>query len=272
MSFSFYVKLADEPDKTDIEEEIADPRWRCDDSDGDIWHPFLAGAGSRGVELSYEDGTFQIRIMACSSRGDHELALAILRYVAKDGETIAPEDGEPCTVATLDKHFGGDWIDRMVGSGVDYVIELARKGQTVTLGGARRPFHFGPRTLARLEAMGGDLGDRLRDAMIAAQIVDEDDAYYAAQVMSVEAKDAKETFTLAVWAEGVRYVFPDVERFAVLGDDGSSFMIPSAAGPEVAGSDWRWLDEKQGIVEAKEGAAWKAFVAAARARAIPGTD
>ena len=275
VSFSFYVPVSGPPSLQAIEKAVDLSAWavRSDVDvlgEGAVCHPLLVGRSARGVELAYEQGRLQIRIMTCSSHGDHELALAIVKAVAKPGILIEPEDGDAMPLDALLERHGGAWIEEQVRVGTSYPLSLAADGQTVTLSAPRRDFHLGPRFRAALaRGAEGTMGARLIDAMIALQAIGDDD-YYKAEALEISR--GEESFTLAVWAPEVSYLFPAVERFAIIRDDGSSFMIPADRGPEVGGEAWRWVDEDQALVEARAGSAWVNIVDVARQYAIPGTD
>ncbi|MEJ7596387.1 MAG: hypothetical protein WKG01_00640 [Kofleriaceae bacterium] len=275
MSFSFYVPVSDPPSLQAIEKAVDLAGWRVQSevdvlAEGAVCHPLLIGRSARGVELAYEQGRLQVRIMTCSSHGDHELALAIVRAVAKPGVMIDPEDGESMAVDALLERHGPDWIDEQVLAGTGYPLSLAADGQTITLSAPRRSFYLGPRLHAELASAGdGTIGERLLAAMIALQAIDDDDFYKAE---ALEVSRGEEAFTLAVWAPEVSYLFPPVERFAIIRDDGSSFMIPAERGPEVGGDAWRWVDERQAIVAARTGYPWVCMVELAHEHAIPGTE
>src|SRR5687767_6102130 len=134
-------------------------------SEGAVCHPFLVGSGARGIELAYEDGRMQVRIMTCSSRADHELALAVVKYLARKGPhvLVTPEDADEMSYADVAKRYGDGWIAEQVEVGTRYPLSLAAEGQTITLGGSRRDFHLGPRLHAEL-VKAGNPGVRLLDA------------------------------------------------------------------------------------------------------------
>ncbi len=277
MSFSFYVDAPAPPSFGALVDALHEPSWQCaEDAPADdrfppgyCFHPYLRGRSARGIEICHEDGRFQVRVMTCSSRADYELAMNVVRTMAHlSGGRVQPEDADPMTLDELDARYGAAWIDRMVDVGPDAVIAMVeRDGQTLTLGGARRDVHVGPRFAAELRARPGDMtpGQQLLSAMVRIQFIDEETWYPAAAFrVTPKGKGEQESFTMAVWAPDVAYLMPSVQMFAIPTDDGE-ILVPFEAGPELAGARWTFLDERNALVEAIPQAEWDAFVAQARA-------
>ena len=276
MSFSFYTKAPHAPSLANLAALADDRRFCCEDGpdgepetkrlpDGYACHAYLHGASARGVEIVYERGELQTRILSCSSDADHALAIALATgLAAKHGTLITPEDRElGYGPDALRAEFGDAWIAQQLAFGASVVATMVdRDGSTLEMSGCRRTFHVGPRFLASLRARRGALRDRVLDAFVRLQYIDDDDAYYAANVMTVTPKRGA-AYTITAWAPGVSYLFPGTERLAVLADD-AAIEIPYAAGATLLGKRWTWLDERHGLVDAVDGAAWTAFVARAR--------
>lgn len=279
MSFSFYVDAPAPPSFSAVLDALREPDWACaedapaDDrfAPGYCFHPYLRGRSARGIELCHDAGRFQVRVLTCSSRADYELALHVVRTTAHlSGGLIHPENGEGVSLDAFTASYGDAWIDEQVTTGPAVVFALVdRDGQTLTLSGARRDVHVGPRFAAELRARPGDMtaGEQLLAAMIRIQYVDED-AWYPATAFRVTPKGKGEdaSFTMAVWAPDVAYLMPSVQMFALPTDDGE-ILVPSDAGPELAGARWTFLDERNALVEAIPQAEWDAFVARARGHA-----
>ncbi|WP_394838592.1 DUF4299 domain-containing protein [Pendulispora rubella] len=274
MSFSFYLPAAAPPRFSQLVDALAEPDWVCEGPEDDRFtndffvHPYLAGRAARGVELGLSDGTLQIRIMTCSSRADHELALRLVDTLAKMLEsTIRPEDGDPISREQFSAQYGESWVEHMLASGPGVVLAMARKGQTLTLMGAKRAFYVGPRLVAELTKQGdAGFGERLLNAMVRLQSIDEEE-YYTASVLVVKPKEweaDEDGVKLAVWAPNVAYLFPDVEYFAVLLPDGGHLIVPRSAGASIADDRWTFLDEKNALVEATAAPEWPALIARAR--------
>ncbi len=272
MSFSFYVAVSEAPSLEMIQDLVDDPAWTCDDPgdgelvEGFVCHVYRHGEAARGVELAYERGVLGARIMTCSTRADHELAIAIVRAVAElEDVEVRPEDAEPIALDALDAQYGDAWIAHQLEWGPQAVVAMIeREGTTLTMSGVRRPFHLGPRFLATLrERRDGTLGERVLEAFVALQNVDED-AYYEAKTMTVTPKAGGDGYSLAVWAKDVAYLFSEVDRLAVLAD-AAPLEVPYARGVELAGAGWTWLDEQHATVEAIDEAAWTELVRRARA-------
>jgi hypothetical protein len=275
MSFTFYVAVPTAPSVEMIADLVDDPGWTCDNAgnggpmaDGFVCHAYRYGESARGVELAYENGALGARIMTCSTRADHELAIAIVRAVAELHDTeVRPEDGDAMSLDALAEAYGDPWIEHQLEWAPTTVIAMVdREGSTLTMSGVCRPFHLGPRFLGTLrERSGGTLGERLLDAFVALQNVDEE-AYYVASTMTIKPKgdDDAEGHTLAVWAQDVSYLFARVDRLVILAD-AAPLEVPYARGPELAGAGWTWLDEEHALVEAVSELAWPDLVRRARA-------
>ena len=264
MSFSFYVALDAAPSFAAVR-RLADGI-ACDDlpansseddalRDGYACHVYVPHRSARGLEIVYERGALQIRIMTCSTRSEHELALTLARGFGSD---ITPEDrDEALSPAALASEYGATWIDHMVAAGPSSVFAMADR--ELEMSGARRPFYVGPRLAAEL----GKDPAALMARFLRVQYVDLDEDVYAATVMRVTPKGDDKPFRVTAWAEGVRYLFPAVDKLAVL-DDSGAITVDYERGPALAGAAWQWLDEKHALVDKLEGAAWAALVARAR--------
>src|SRR5262249_4771852 len=156
MSFSFYVKVASVPSPADIEAGLADQRLVMDRDDDlpDPWpeghclHPYLRGASIRGIEVSHEDGTAQVRIFTTSSRADYELGLRFVEVIAalSGATTVEPEASGEVPLSELRASHGDAWMDHMVPWGGDILVRMVEKDQkTLTFSGCRRDVHVGPR-------------------------------------------------------------------------------------------------------------------------------
>src|SRR5262245_2996492 len=157
MSFSFYVRSADPPRYSSVLDAVAMPDCACLEGapEDDGWaadaffHFYCRGRSAREIEVHHEDGRFAVRIMTCSARADHLLAMRFVDSLAKlTGSWIEPEDGDPFPLEEREQRYGADWIERMESSGPSAVIAMMDRGaQPLTLSGPRPPFHAGPRFL-----------------------------------------------------------------------------------------------------------------------------
>lgn len=279
MSYSFYVACARPPTCANLIDALNEPlcEWpeespaKGDWHGGFRYHPYVRDRSARGVELAYENGMFEVRLITCSSRGDYELGMSLVRALAIASKShIAPERADSATISCMElsRGFGDAWIDAMVEAGPTAVVEaLEERGGTISLSGARRPLHCGPRFVADLRAQTskGSFSDRFLAAMLALQNVDEE-VYYPAQPMQTIPKGYNETraCTVAVWEPGVAYLFPRVEYFALSLPNDELLYIPQDAAPRVAGDRWTFLDETSALVEACPADAWSEVLGRAR--------
>ncbi len=289
MSFSFYVPCAEPPRFKHVVDTVNEPSWRCPEGDriekspdahgdwggGFRFHPYAEGRAARGVELAWEDGAFEVRIITCSSRGDHELGLAIVRALAFLAHAhVSPGTRDAGALPPMDfmRAYGDAWIDRSEQAGPAKVISvLQKKGGVVSIAGARRPFQCGPRFLEQLRATGSEdsLNERFMRALVALQSVDE--TFYRAEepkLSTIPGLSGNELRTVASWEPGVAYLFPHVDFFALSMPAGTPLYVPHADAAFVAGEAWTFMDETSALVMAIEGGAWPRLLMRARDVAI----
>ncbi len=272
MSYSFYVPMPSPP-SVSFFDDLGFPDLVCieDMPEGPLppgyFHFYRDGISTRGLEVCFEEGALQVRIMTGSCREEYELALAMVKQAARiSGAPIESEEGDVAGPDEIDATHGAEWIARLVRS-TDAIVHIARQdGGTVTMSGPVRPFHLGPRMLRELNADDPDgLADRVLAAMRACQWVDPD-RYYSASTMQVSLQGGAKV-TLTAFAEGVGYVLPNVQFLAIL--DEPHFTIRRDSLLEVPGVRWRWLDEVQLLVEPIGQGEWPRFIAAARELEAP---
>jgi hypothetical protein len=277
VSFSFHVPCERPPRFSTVVDAIGEPDWAVEEATpaddafarSVFYHPYLRGRAARGIELGWDDDTFEVRILTCSSRADYELGVKTALVLARlANATVHPEGDEPLSIDSARAKYGDAWIDRMLVSGPPIVLQMAAKNGIV-LSGPRRDFHIGPRFVSELRNRPSDMRpeEQLLDAMVRVQDVDEE-RWYPASVMRVTPKQGGEdaAFTLAVWAPDVSYVFPSVELFAITSAE--NLLVPHEKGPELAGDRWTWLDEKNALVEKTPQREWDDFVTRARKHAV----
>jgi hypothetical protein len=257
----------DEEEAQEAEEEEASADEATDDWPGDFVHLYRAERSLRALELSWDDGTFQVRIMAFSSPEDYELALAIVGRAAEFYESeVTPEDGDAIPLGQFRRKYSQAWAAREIEVLFEMLPKMLDKETgTLQLMGAVRPFHLGQRLMGELRAAGPAEGltDRIIEAMRRVQNVDQDE-YYCASALRVEPRNGGKKFTVAAWAPGVRYLFPQVDYLAVIEPPSGHFLVPYKKLSAIAGDRWSWLDEEQTLVEPFEDEEWTALLERAR--------
>jgi hypothetical protein len=275
------VSCAKPPRFSTLVDAIGEPDWTLEESvpaddafaPGVFYHPYLRGRAARGIELGWDDDSFEVRILTCSSRADYQLAVKTALVLARlVGAKIRPEDAEEMTIEEARAKYEGAWLDEMVAWGPNVVMEMVdREGTTLTMSGPRRAFHIGPRFVSLLRTQPSDMrpGEQLLAAMMRVQDVDEE-SWYPANVLRVTPREGSEgsSFTVSVWAPDVAYVFPFVELFALTTTDGDNLLVPHASGPEIADDRWTWLDERNALVEKTPQREWDTLLARARKHAV----
>lgn len=156
MSYSFYVETGTPPD---LQELAASPRLpdlafveQAEIAHGlrpDFYfHAYQPGLSTRGVELGFEAGVLQARVMTCASHDEYELALRLCELAGKRARvaTIRSEEGE--TFAPGERgSYGAEWVEWMVDSGVQFLLAAGEDRGVLHLDGPVRAFAFGPRSL-----------------------------------------------------------------------------------------------------------------------------
>jgi hypothetical protein len=282
MSFSFYVASPTLPRLGEVLDALPCDV-RCTEEtrsqEGDLFdrnahwpdrrlHFYRDAISTCAVEVYWQDGQFQVRVFAFAVPEEYELALAFAECFARRAEAgIRPEDADELPFNEVRACYGPSWAATQVEALFSMLPVMVRQADSVCqLPGAVRPFYLGPRLLGELEAAGpaAELTSRLIEAMRRVQYVDPEE-YFCGSAIEVSAKDSDESFTVAAWGPEVNYLFPSVDYLAVIeGEQGSHFMIPYEALPEVAGDRWRWLDEAQTLVEAFSPEEWPALLERAR--------
>jgi len=241
------------------------------------WKVYRQGLSTRSLELSYDKGKLEARLLMCSSPDVSELALAVCeRWATESGALVEPEDDDPYPPDARPERFSGDWADREFEHHAGLLAVMVDRQDPpgpLTMNGPRRQFHIDARLLGELRAAGGQAGlaYQLLERMRRVQYLDES-GLYAARILSVQDKESGAVkYTVSVWGPDQAYLFPRVTYLAV--DEGErSLYVPAAAAPAIAGSKHQWLDEQQCLIAATEAAEWPALVARARAHAVkPGS-
>jgi hypothetical protein len=214
-----------------------------------FYHFHVPRRSTRGVEVGYEKGSFQVRFLSLSSPEDFELGFSLLERVAPtmDG-LVRPEDGDRLPVTVLRKNYDGAWVAQMLRSSVD-IVQSGRIGgpnEIVTIPASVRPVHFGPRLRAELgNGPPETLVERVLDRVRLIQYIDEDDECYVANVMEAAPPGAP-PFTTTEWAPGLPYLFPQVDYLSLLRGEGEGIVqVPFSAALELAGPRGRYLDDSQ---------------------------
>lgn len=240
-----------------------------------IRHYHRDGISTRGVEVSWEDGVFAVRVNTLAAPEDYDLAMHFIEQAAKLLKApIDPEGGNRLPADQLRTVYDAKWVRETNEFGLGTVGAMITGGehQSIQLGGVIRPVHLGPRVWGELAKAGpkNKMLDRLVAFMRRVQYVNADEDYYAANAMVIQRKKKgkdKEA-AVAVFGPGVRYLFPSVEYLVLTGEaEGDPLtFVPYDKLPELLkGREWEWLDEEQTLVEPIPEEDWPAF----RKRAKP---
>jgi hypothetical protein len=267
---SFYIPLPEPPSRGLFEElGIRHVRWvhPLDQDERALppgyWHLYVHGSSTRGVEVCYEDGRLQVRILIGSSMADFKLALAITHAAARiGGARVEPEDRAPCNADELLDRFNDCWIRRTIDQCGWALRDLVFEQGMIVLICPIREFRLGPRMVQRLDA-GPSAGfpNRLLAAICRLQFLDPQ-RYPEARHFEGHAPNGKE-IRVSVWTPGQGFLLPPLPHVCVLERDGRGVVIPAEAVPELPKVRAAWADELRLLVEAVPAERWPVLYAAA---------
>lgn len=232
-----------------------------------VRHYHRVGLSVRAVEVSWEDGTFGVRVNTLSAPDDYDLAFRFLERAADLlGRPVESEDGQTLPADQLRDAYDAEWQRTANLNGLAAVQSMIADDEmeSVCIPGAVRSVYIGPRVLQDLAGAGpeGELLDRLLDFMKCVQWIDPEDYFPASTLVLREKADPDREVEVAVFAPGVSYLFPDVEYLVLAGGaEGDPLLfVPYDRLPElVPPGGWDWLDERQTLVEEVPEAEWAAF-------------
>lgn len=280
MSHTFSVAAPVPPDYSELmdglpfEDVVPDPGQ--EEPDGGPWpegirHYYRDGISTRGVEVSWEDGVFAVRINTLAAPEDYDLALHFIECAAELlGVPIDPEGGDTIPADQLRAIYDADWVQQTNRAGLATVGALVSNNEygSLRLGGVIREVHVGPRVWGELTAAGPpeEMLDRVVEFMRYVQYVNADEDYYAATVMTLQQQKKSDgearQITVTAFGPDVRYLFPSVEYLVLVGqeEDEPVMFVPYERLPELlADYEWEWLDEKQTLVEPVPEEDWNAL-------------
>jgi hypothetical protein len=277
MSFTFTIQAADRTPLTfgDLQRAVGltlgtTEQVRPGDALRGLLHLYQPGVSTRALELDVHDDRLAVRILACSSPEDHELAMAIVEVVAarRGAADVQPEDGDPVPIGELRGRYDGEWAAGQITSGARVVAHMAEvnPGKLITLDGPVRPFLVGGRLIAELREGGPteQFGSRLIEAMRRTQWPPD---CYPASVIEVSGGSSS-TVRLAVLTGQGRTLLPDVDAIALMDRAGGQLYVPADALAELLPGHTRFLDERHLIVEAVDEISWEELIRRARPQAV----
>ena len=269
MSYSFYVRTDLRPAVADVLARIDFPDVVAPDARG-AWpdgtlHIYRAEISTRATEITYEDHAFQVRILALASPEDYELALRVVEHLAVlTGSQVESQDDITCPAEKLRDTYDTTWVKRLTDSNLNIIGHFAKnEGKTVTIVGPVREFHIGPRLFAELEEGGpaDGLPQRILEAIRRTQYRDLS-GYAGAAIIEVTTSDESKTIKLSVWEPDRPTHFSNVGYIHLVPNNkpDNIFLVPFEALPQLAGSRFAYLDERQCLVEAVASDEWPALL------------
>lgn len=211
--------------------------------DGQILHVYQPGVTTRSVELAYERGAFQARVLTLACHEDYQLALHLTCEVARRaGSQVESEEGVQFAPEAVDAHYGPAWVDDHVCNLVRSTVAMVQQHGTLMMSGANCTVTLDRPTLDRVLAGATEphvqaerLFQLFRDVSFP------DDAWFKASVMAVTLKDASQSqVTLVVWGPGVQYQLPKADLLALVTDQ--QILVPWDQLADLAGDRLTWVD------------------------------
>jgi hypothetical protein len=274
MSHSFYLSIPGEIAYDDVMTELGIPdvvTTEPVDSSGGQWpegtiHLFIDNVSTRPLEVTCEEGTFQIRIFTCSSVEDYRLALQLAKTLArKYGVEIEPEDGEAMGVDRFEQEYDIKWATEHCHQMVDMALGLFQQRQaTMKLAGTRAELEAGKRFIAQVMEDPESRHERFLERFRRLNYIDREAAFVGSKMILLNPEGTKR-LAMAVFGEDVETVVPgDADAVAVRCNAGEMAQIPFDRFVEIVGSRGTWLSENALLVPAQSGAEWAAFFHAAK--------
>lgn len=146
-----------------------------------IVHLYRESISTRSIEVGYEDGLFDVRLLVLTCPEDYVLALRLIGALAESSgvagseAAIEPEDNEPLPLTEWQLQYGDAWIAQQVQSDIDVtLIMTTQRGETLGVVGPHRTADLTPALVADLQATGPPetLPDRLYAALRRMQYLD----------------------------------------------------------------------------------------------------
>jgi len=278
MSYTFSIHTTELPPAADLFERAGFPGVLCQEEvdltqslpEG-TFHFYRKGISCRTVEVTREGESFEVRLMAHSSRDDYALGLGLVEAVARERKaTIHSEDGEEFGADELADQHGAEWIDEMIRSAFGMFNMVLNQGGTAQINGAVRPLTVGPDLLAELGFQSGpeEFASRFFAKFRSLQWMDLDDCFQAS-VMVVTPQDSSEQRRVSsVGAPGLRYLLQKVD-FITVQPDGELLFVPWDRLAEAFGDRFQRLDENLVIVEPISAAEWASMTEQLQTVAVP---
>jgi hypothetical protein len=277
VSFSFRIHLSAPLPRVLFEASLVSGLAWVDPPDGDrltpgTYHMHIEGRSTRGVEFTWEDGVFNVRLLVASSPEDLLLGLGIACTVARFvRERIHSEDGHCLAADEMGHVYDQAWIDMVVERDARFLRQAAlqQEYQNMVLVGALRPFNLGPRTVRALDAAGPEASypQRFLDAVRRVQYPP---AGYDAREAEQVVLPSGEKIGVVLWKLDRGYLFPPMKFAHLHAPDGEALFLRPETIPELPGVRATWADEVRLLVDPVPMQAWPELWAHARQKdALP---
>ncbi len=230
MSFTFTIHQAPDGTAAEVFAAAGFPDVQCRENidlqeawSTGVCHFYRPQISCRTIEVTVEDDSFEVRLMAYSSPEDYRLGLSLVAAVARQTSLlIRSEEGDVVDTDAFANQFGEVWIDHMVRFPLGMFNRTMTQGGTDTLNGAIRPFVVGPNMLRELRFQEDRDGfpERFFSAMHKSQWLDLSDCFEAS-IIKITLKDSSETRLLStVGAPGLKYLIQKVDFVGIqIGND-----------------------------------------------------
>jgi hypothetical protein len=251
MSYSFLVATSKAPAADDLLSRVNSPDLMVVNENAVSQWPHVTlmlchrQRSTRGVQLSYADGSVQVRINSFSAREDYELALKLTVAAAEvTGSQPRGEYTGPVTSEELLARHNADWIKGANASALRTTRLLVQDRGAMGMPGPFRAFYIGPRVFEQL--------GHAEDAAVIEGLLN---LMRRVQWIQTEGYDTAREFTiggtkqrLAMWFPTKRMFLPNVHWIGVAESE-PLITMPFDRLAEVLGKPLSLIDEYQPLIE-----------------------
>jgi len=196
---------------------------------------------TRGVAIERKGTALSIRMVACANQADWNLAFTLLEAVG--ASPIEGEDGTTAVLSHAREEFA-EVMARELSSSISTLHALIEQGKEIQLTGAVRKVYFGRRMLREIGQDPEAMLERIRRIQYL-----EDEGF---QFIEYENLSAMMRLTVdlgfSIWDPKRDEAFGATTHLALSSD--KKLHVPLKALPDVVGTRFAWLDEKQFTIAA----------------------
>lgn len=183
---------------------------------------YAEGTSIRGIDFWEEDGGYEIKVNAMSSKDDYKIANAILgHFMKRKGQGLMPDlkffrDGEPITENVI--WFENSEIDESFNRDCIHIRLMSKiSNGPVTIFGPTREMHIGEFTLNKVQAETQGWEKRLHDLLL--EILYKLPKNESNNIMAIDKGDGEEEMIMKSISWGVNYILGKYDYLCMMPDD-----------------------------------------------------